>query len=180
MRYLIATACLLLCSIANGEPFAELNAQRAHFGLPPLIEDAELTRFAQMKAEWQARYKVNLARGYNGHEGPSGPGGCTEGTGQVDPMWGWATCAVWIKGVYRAGAGIAIGDDGKRYMCLIVRCPNNAPEVSSNDRNMLDTSHMTPNAPRISFVNQRVDNRNYQPTYAETIGLAPKSPVRIE
>ena len=140
------TGCLLLmlfsCVSAQGEAFDELTAQRRNFGLPPLTRDAELMEFAQMKAEWQASHHITVQNGHNGHEGPRMPG-CSEGTGQLAPHWGWGSCLMRAGGSPRAGAGVALGTDGRRYMVLIIRGVNRR-EINGH-RNLIETAYMTPN-----------------------------------
>jgi len=111
---------------AWGGAWAELNAQRAHLGLPPMIPDEEATRFAQMKAEYQAArgirgFHPDSARrtGMSGHEGPSFHRPHVEGTGCSRDGY-WMTCAMRSLGQPRAGAGMATGRDGSRYYVLIV------------------------------------------------------------
>lgn len=134
-------------SIAYGDAWAELTAQRAHFGLPPMVEDSQLSAWAQMKAEWQAARGVGLHSGGNGHEGPNCGVGYTEGTGCLEPAAGWATCAFKSAGSPVAGAGLALGTDGRRYMCLVIRGTNHR----DGGRNVAlsNTSYLSPDAPVI-------------------------------
>lgn len=139
---------LLLGSTAAAAPMDEVNAQRANFGLPPLVEDAALSQWAQMKAEWQASRGICLDNGYNGHEGPNAGPGYTEGTGCLPPSWrGWATCAMRVRGSHRAGAGVAIGPDGNRYMCLVIA--GQRFTESNIRRSIIDTHHLTPSVVRV-------------------------------
>ena len=105
-------------------------------------------RLAQAKAEWKAAHLVRTANGYSGHEGHIPPADCIEGTGALDPWWGWATCRTTVYGSHAAGAGLAIGSDGRRYMVLLIRTRQTA-EIPLNSRNLIDTAHMTPSAPRV-------------------------------
>lgn len=145
---LMTLAIVTTMTTARADAFEELNAQRRNFGLPPMVEDPELSRWAQMKAEWQAARGVSLYTGGNGHEGPNCGAGYTEGTGCLEPSWGWATCAMRTYGSPVAGAGLAIGTDGKRYMCLVIR--GTGHREWSGRRSVINTSHLSPDAPVIS------------------------------
>ena len=145
-----AVLTLLLCTYAvAGTPLDECNAQRAHYGLPPLVEDARLSEWAQCKAVWQAAHDVSLANGYNGHEGPQLGMGYIEGTGVLDPDAGWGTCAFRVEGSWPAGAGLAIGANGKRYMCLILRISNEQYRERPTVGALSNTSPMSPDPPRV-------------------------------
>ena len=141
-------AAILIAANAGARGIDELNAQRRNFGLPPCVEDPQLTAFAQEKCEWQAEHGVNLRNGYNGHEGRQNPWGFVEGTGCVTADWGWCTCAMRSLGSHRVGCGVCHGPDGNRYMCLIVAA--RSINESNVQRPVINTSHMTPNAPRMS------------------------------
>ena len=136
---------LLMCSFANAKAIDEVNYWRKRNGLRPYVEDKRLTAAAQHKAEYRAARLLK-----NGHQGPACPAGCREGTGEARPDWGWLTCVMEESGS-RAGAGVAIGDDGERYMVLIVRGSRGSAPKGRNVR-PLSTSHLTPNAPRIGRV----------------------------
>lgn len=158
MRILICAALLLTSVQCYADAFDELNAQRAHWGFPPLIERADLTRRAQAKAEWQAAHDISLKNGYNGHEGIMTPPHLSEGTGVADPMWGWMSCRDHTLGSLPAGAGMAIGTNGKRYMCLIIGAPSNRCPQRETGQMYSNTSHLTNDAPiipRSSFVPPR-------------------------
>jgi len=133
---------LLVVSTANAAALDEVNYWRRHNGLSKFIEDRGLTRFAQRKAEFRA------ARGLkDGHDGPKCPDNCREGTAEARPMWGWLSCCMDETGKL-AGAGVAIGDDGERYMVLVVRGKGYAPRGRRIIMAM-KTAHLTPDAPRI-------------------------------
>lgn len=140
---------LLIVSVAGATAMEEVNSWRTQNGLPAFQEDAALTEFAQRKAEWRAQ---RLAQ--NGHQGPPCPGGCREGCGEATPSWGWLTCCQEETGEY-AGAGVAIGRDGQRYMVLVVRgTQGSAPkgrQIGGRGARMriINTSHLTPDAPRV-------------------------------
>lgn len=127
---------------------AELNFWRESNGLPILVEEPDYTEFAQMKAEWRAERLLK-----DGHDGPQHPEGTREGTGEATPDWGWLTCCQ-EETAERAGAGIAIGRDGLRYMVLVMRGGGDAPKGRAiggpgSRLRIIDTSHMTPDAPRV-------------------------------
>ena len=136
---------LLINSTAQASALEEVNLWRSKNGLPAFKEDKKLTAAAQHKAEYRAARLLK-----DGHDGPECPAGCREGTGEAKPEWGWLTCVMEETGTY-AGAGVAIGADGERYMVLIVRgIHGHAP----NGRQVrpLRTAHLTPDAPRIERV----------------------------
>lgn len=133
---------LLLSSTAQAGALDEVNLWRTTNGLPPFQEDKRLTTTAQHKAEYRAARLLK-----NGHQGPPCPPGCREGTGEARPEWGWLTCVMEETGTY-AGAGVAIGADGERYMVLIVRGTQGYAPISRQLR-PLRTAHLTPDAPRI-------------------------------
>jgi hypothetical protein len=148
MRLVVLLFCLAP-SLGVADGFREMNAQRRNFGLPPLLERADLTARAQAKAEWQAAHDISLFNRYNGHEGLITPPGMIEGTGCCDPSWGWATCVMRTLGQWPAGAGVAIGANGRRYMCLIIDTNYRNPPQTNVQRSVINTSPMTPDAPNI-------------------------------
>lgn len=117
----------------------EVNYWRKLNRLPPVVEDPELTKFAQMKAEYRAKRGLK-----DGHQGPVNPPGTREGTGEATPEWGWLTC-VMEETADEGGAGIAVGADGERYMVLVLRGGGDAP-IGRNVRPH-DTSFLTPDPP---------------------------------
>ena len=136
------TAILLL--IATCQCFAagmdEVNFWRSRVGLRAFREDPQLTAFAQTKAEYRAKRLLQ-----NGHQGPRWPAGTREGTGETNESWGcWNTCVMEETGD-TAGAGVARGRDGQRYMVLVVRGGGAAP-IGRNIR-WVRTFHLTPNPP---------------------------------
>lgn len=133
---------LLVSSTANASALQEVNFWRTKNGLAPFQEDKKLTAAAQQKAEYRAARLLK-----DGHQGPSCPPGCREGTGEARPEWGWLTCVMEETGTH-AGAGVAIGADGERYMVLIVRGTHGHAPKGRQVR-PLRTSHLTPDAPRI-------------------------------
>lgn len=144
--FLLLLLTVFTCSTAAGSAMDEVNHWRTQNGLRPFVESPELTRFAQEKAEWRA---ARLAQ--NGHQGPPCPAGCREGCGEATPEWGWLTCCQEESGEV-AGAGVAIGSDGQRYMVLVVRGTNgSAPRGrrigGGGSLRIINTSNMTPDAP---------------------------------
>jgi hypothetical protein len=144
----------LLAMTAQAEPLDEVNLQRSRIGLPPLIRDEALCKFAQAKAEYQA------ARNIWGHAGPRwGEVGVTEGTGVTRPenTQGWLSCACDKLGQWPAGAGAAYDSSGRRFNCLLIRCPNGTRESSLTQTYLIPTYHLSPRpirymAPRPSLV----------------------------
>jgi len=110
MRSMIVV--LVMSPIAGASAIEEVNFWRSANGLPRLVEDQVLTSRAQAKAEYRAARLLK-----NGHDGRRCPQGCREGTGEASPGWGWLACVMEETGDC-AGAGVAIGADGQRYMVL--------------------------------------------------------------
>ena len=147
---------LLLTLIVHSTAFAtaieEVNHWRTENGLQPFKEVKWMTEFAQKKAEWRA---ARLAQ--NGHQGPRCPAGCREGTGEARSEWGWLTCCQEETGEW-AGAGVAIGADGERYMVLVIHgTRGTAPkgrQIGGRGAplRIINTSRMTPDAPRIDRI----------------------------
>ena len=139
-------SALLLLFIAslpvNATGIQEVNYWRSKNGLKPFVEVPWMTAFCQKKAEYRA------ARGLkDNHAGKKCPAGCIEGCAESLPMFGWHTCCTEESGRY-AGAGVAIGEDGERYMVLLVW------GQGGNRRKMwpLKTAHLTTDAPRIKRI----------------------------
>ncbi len=134
---------------ARADALDEVNASRATWGRPPLIRVEAYDRAAQKIAEWQAYYQISLQTGYTGHEHPRTPDyqppGTTTGTG-VASSYGWASCLMECRGQYPAGAGVAIGADGRRYMALVVQGNPNAFR-GLGTVTMARTRHLTPYPP---------------------------------
>lgn len=151
MHRMICALGLLIATTASGTAIEEVNHWRSQNGLPAFQEDAQLTQFAQAKAEWRA---ARLAK--NGHQGPPTPPGCREGCGEATPEWGWLTCCQEESG-QQAGAGVAIGADGERYMVLVIRgtsgsAPRGRQIGGGGALRIIRTAHLTPDAPRIGRV----------------------------
>ncbi|MCA9027439.1 MAG: hypothetical protein KDA86_19680 [Planctomycetaceae bacterium] len=139
----IVMLVLLVSSTAHASALEEVNFWRTKNGLPALKEDKELTAAAQHKAEYRAARLLK-----DGHQGPTCPAGCREGTGEAGPEWGWLTCVMEETGTH-AGAGVAIGADGELYMVLILRGTQGHAPLGRQVR-PLSTAHLTPDAPRIA------------------------------
>ena len=139
----------LVATTAAGAAIDEVNHWRTANGLKPFEEVPWMTEFAQQKAEWRA---ARLAQ--NGHQGPPCPPGCREGTGEATSMWGWLTCCQEETGEL-AGAGVAVGEDGQRYMVLVIQgtkgqAPKGRKIGGQGARlRIIDTSDLTPDAPVI-------------------------------
>jgi len=146
---------LLLCVslTANATGIQEVNYWRSKNGLKPFIEVHWMTDFCQKKAEYRA------ARGLkDNHAGKRCPAGCIEGCAESTPDWGWHTCCTEESGRF-AGAGVAIGEDGERYMVLLVW------GKGGNRRNIrpLKTAHLTKDAPiikRIAWSSSKTTRKN--------------------
>ena len=142
----------LFASTASASALKEVNHWRTQNGLEPFNEVPWMTKFAQRKAEWRA---ARLAQ--NGHQGPPCPAGCREGTGEATPNWGWLTCCQEENGKW-AGAGVAIGADGQRYMVLVIYgTQSTAPkgrQIGGRGARLriINTSSLTPDAPVIQRI----------------------------
>jgi len=99
---------------------AEVNALRAQRGLPPYAYDDDLTKAAQAAAVYRANY---LIEGHTSNDFafvPAGSSAASAGCAAWPQGMGWGSCCCYDN--YRlAGAGWAIGKDGRRYMHLFVR-----------------------------------------------------------
>jgi len=105
---------------AASEVLAEVNATRALRGLPPFIEDAGLTAAAVSAAEFRA---ARLIAGHTANDFAHLPANCSAdaaGCAAWEPGLGWGACCTYERWTY-AGAAIALGSDGRRYMHLFVR-----------------------------------------------------------
>ena len=140
MKSLFFLTVFLFPQIVLASGMDEVNYWRTRNGLYPFAEDPSLTAFAQMKAEYRAQRMMK-----NSHDGPRWPKGCREGTGEATADWGWLTCCMEENGQV-AGAGVAIGPDGERYMVLVVRGETGRQLI--RNVNPLRTAHLTPNPPR--------------------------------
>lgn len=141
LQILTLAYAFLTLAPALGAGMDEVNYWRSRNRLPVLIEDPALTEFAQMKANYRAQRMLK-----DGHQGPRWPQGTTEGTGEATAAWGWLTCIMEGEGKY-AGAGVAIGPDGERYMVLVIRGPARSL-INPHRIRTLPTAHLTPNPPR--------------------------------
>jgi hypothetical protein len=100
---------------------AEVNATRAARGLPPYIEDGNLTSGAVAAANYRAQH---LMEGHTSNDFgflPAGAQARAAGCAAWQPSMGWGACATYDTQYRYAGAGIAMGRDGRRYMHLFVR-----------------------------------------------------------
>lgn len=113
-----------IAAAIRGQPpsaaLAEVNATRATRGLPPFLEDASLTAAAVDAANFRAG---QLIAGHTANDFaylPAGARADAAGCAAWTPDWGWGACATYDNFTH-AGAGIAFGTDGRRYMHLFVR-----------------------------------------------------------
>lgn len=107
-------------SVQVNQALVEVNRARARRGLRPFRHDPLLTIAAERCA------KIRAARRIQGHLPndfkylPPGTTAKSAGCGALEPSWGWGTCCTYENYTY-AGAAMAWGSDGKRYMHLFVR-----------------------------------------------------------
>ena len=104
----------------KSDALAEVNAARASRGLAPFIRDDGLMAAAQAAAEYRA---ARLIAGHTSNDFsfvPSGTSATAAGCAAWEPSLGWGSCCTYESWTY-AGAGIAIGRDGRRYMHIHVR-----------------------------------------------------------
>ena len=183
LKSVTVLALLISCSpIVKADSWDEMNAQRRNLGLPPLIQDEELMRCAQWKAEFMAAHHVKMIQGrpstaYLGHLGPSMGPGYIEGCGAVTREWGWNSCAMRTLGQHRAGTGLAIGSDGLRYMCLLIR-GRKLPETTIRV-NLVDTSYMTPNPPVMAYQGKVHPGSQFKSLQWYALGERPLPKLRI-
>lgn len=133
----------LFASVVSADGMAEVNEWRRRSGLPPFVEDPEMTKFAIMKARYRAERNLQ-----NGHQGPKPAAPWREGTGEAKPNWGWLTCEMESEFQY-AGAGLCVGKDGTRYMVLVCRGGSGRALLSRHNAPIHNTSYLTPNPPRV-------------------------------
>jgi hypothetical protein len=140
---LVMTIVLTTQAVASADAMDEVNEWRKLCGLPPLIEDPAMTKFAAMKARYRAQRNLR-----NGHQGPRPPAGWREGTGEAYAVWGWLTCETESDFKY-AGAGICVGADGTRFMVLVCRGGSGRALLPRQNSPVHNTSHLTRNPPRV-------------------------------
>lgn len=123
-KLLLCVAATLFLQVrytsAAENALAEVNAARAARGLPPFIEDPNLTAGAMNLADFRA---ARLIQGHTANDFKGLPPGVTAtaaGCGALSPSWGWGACCTYERHRY-AGAAWTLGRDGKRYMHLFVR-----------------------------------------------------------
>lgn len=116
----LAIACVAGPARAGSDALDEVNAARAARGLRPFVRDAHLTAGAINVADFRAE---RLIAGHTVNDFAGLPAGCTAtsaGCAAWEPSWGWGACCTYDNYTY-AGAGWAMGRDGRRYMQLFVR-----------------------------------------------------------
>ena len=148
--------CLTITALTHGAAIDEVNLFRTTHGLRPFKHDAQLTKFAQMKAEFRAARMLK-----HGHQGPQNPSGTVEGTAEAAAMWGWLSCSMEEDWEY-AGAGVAIGGDGERYMVLVVR-DGTGSATRGRSLRPVPTAHLTPHPPRFNRQGRRVGTASAPP-----------------
>ena len=148
VRFVLVSAFVIVASIAQATAIEEVNYWRERNGLPLFQEVSWMTAAAQRKAEYRAARLLK-----DSHQGPKCPAGCREGTGEATPWWGWWTCCMEETGRY-AGAGVALGSDGERYMVLIVYGIHGRAPIGRRIR-PLSISHLTPHLPIIPLLSER-------------------------
>lgn len=97
-----------------------VNEARARRGLPAFREDPELSKGAQAAAEFRA---ANRIEGHTRNDFaylPPGASARAAGCAAWPVEMGWGSCCAYENWSY-AGAGWAMGADGRRYMHLFVR-----------------------------------------------------------
>ncbi len=107
-------------TINDRDALDEVNATRAARGLSPFIRDEGLTAAARGAADYRA---ANLIAGHTSNDFayvPSGSSATSAGCAAWEPGLGWGSCCTYDNYTY-AGAAVAMGRDGRRYMHLYVR-----------------------------------------------------------
>jgi hypothetical protein len=107
-------------AVSQPSALMEVNAARAQRGLPPFMEDDGLTVAAQAAAVFRA---TNLIAGHTSNDFgflPPGSSAQAAGCAAWEPWMGWGSCCAYEHWRY-AGAGWALGRDGRRYMHLFVK-----------------------------------------------------------
>jgi hypothetical protein len=99
---------------------AEVRAARAARGLPPFIENRNLTRAAMSAARFRAARLIQGHTANNFAFLPRGAVARAAGCAAWEPALGWGSCCTY-EGWRYAGAAWARGRDGRRYMHLYVR-----------------------------------------------------------
>lgn len=144
---------LVASSVCHADPWDEFCEWRRRVGLPQIKEDPAMTKWAQNKANYRAFHRLK-----NGHQGPTTPAGWREGTGEATSMWGWLTCCQEEDAVY-GGAGMCVGWDGERYMCLVLRGGSGRSLLGRrNNIPIHDTSRLTARPYRVQ---RRTKERNF-------------------
>ncbi len=105
---------------AADDALESVNAARARRGLRPFVKDDKLTLAAAGCADFRA---ARLIAGHTSNDFtalPPGGNASASGCAAWEPYMGWGACCTYDNYTY-AGAAVAIGRDGKRYMHLFVR-----------------------------------------------------------
>jgi len=104
----------------SGDALSEVNAARAARGLRPYLRDEGLTLAAERAASFRASLRIAGHTKNDFSFLPPGSSASAAGCGALDPSWGWASCCTY-DGYARAGAAVAYGADGRRYMHIFVK-----------------------------------------------------------
>lgn len=115
-----ATDAEIMSAIRGPDALAEVNAARASRGLRPFLRDDGLMAAAESAARWRAARRVSGHTSNDFGHVPAGSHADAAGCAAWEPSMGWGSCCAYEDWAY-AGAGIAIGADGLRYMHLFVR-----------------------------------------------------------
>lgn len=121
---MVRAVCVLLLfssfAPAADDALGEVNAARAARGLRPFVRDAGLSQAAAGAADYRAARRIT---GHTSNDFSFVPAGSTAraaGCAAWQPGWGWGACCTYEPWTF-AGAAVAIGPDGRRYMHLFVR-----------------------------------------------------------
>lgn len=123
--FLCLLVLLMVAPLASAadDALIEVNAARAQRRLPPFKRDDGLTVAAMSCADYRAArfLKGHVMTGMGDFQFlPAGVGCRATGCAALSPDWGWQSCCSWERWQF-AGAAVAYGRDGKRYMQLFVR-----------------------------------------------------------
>jgi hypothetical protein len=99
----------------------EVNKTRADRRLYAFKEDLLLTQAAIDAAVYRARRRIAGHTDNDFSFVPKGTIAKAAGCAALEPSWGWGACCTYERKWTFAGAAVAMGDDGLRYMHLFVR-----------------------------------------------------------
>lgn len=133
MKYALALVIGLLtgsATFAADDGLDEVNAARAARGLKPFIRNDALTAGAKACADFRAASRIQVHTSNDFAFAPAGANVSATGCAAWPVSLGWGACCTFDNYTH-AGAGIAYGPDGLRYMSLFVYSA--APARSQND-----------------------------------------------